>query len=218
LAKNVVAYLKACGYKVKARIKALSVNNKDYEVLIQVVWNNTEPVAEFMPDFVSPHRPYPICAYIFAIAFYELTPKMTQRQAAEFTRNIFGLGAKKFSASTLCRARKKLIEYGADIFNALKDDVAVGTIKKEQPAAPEEFDRLINEGGADITDTYGCKYSPPDSTKPGLNEVLAAFPGLVEFIDKVKKVGALLSDKVNFAASIGQASQKYFLLNRRLII
>jgi len=218
MAKKVISILRTRGYRINVRRKKLSVNNKDYEVLIHVVRSKAKPTAVFMPDYVSPHRPYPVFVYIFAIAIYELAPKTTQRLAAEITRKTFGLGANNFSASTLCRTRKKLIESGASIIDALKNGANGGIADNVQPETPEEFEELINEGAAGIADIYGRQHSLPGTGTPDIKEVLAAFPGLAEFISKTIMGDAQPYDKASFAALAGMACRKYYLWNRRLII
>ena len=59
-----------------------------------------------VPEYLIPGRPYPIYVYIYAITTYCLNPKMGQREAAERTRERFGL--KTFSHTTLGRAMKRL--------------------------------------------------------------------------------------------------------------
>jgi hypothetical protein len=59
-----------------------------------------------VPEWMTPHRPYPLSVYLFAIHLYCSEPEISQREAARRTREYFGLDT--FSHTTLGRALKVL--------------------------------------------------------------------------------------------------------------
>ena len=109
------------------------------------------------PDCMSSHRPYPVYVYLFAVALYELTD-MSQRDAAKITADLFGI--ESFSASTLCRARKRFSVYADEIFDASEaddndvsvdintDDEVVAAVK----AAIQDSDEVVATTEAVIQD------------------------------------------------------------------
>jgi hypothetical protein len=59
-----------------------------------------------VPEWMTPHRPYPLSVYLFAIHLYCSEAGISQREAARRTREYFGL--ETFSHTTLGRALKVL--------------------------------------------------------------------------------------------------------------
>ena len=104
--QEVIDILKYEGYKLKKLCKGMEVNGKNYELISYVARQEDKLTIRAMLDIASPHRPYPTFVYILSIVLYELMPKKSQRLAAEITRKVFDLVS--YSASTLCRVRKKL--------------------------------------------------------------------------------------------------------------
>jgi hypothetical protein len=221
LTQDAIKSLKARGFKLSARQKKVLVRNRDYEAIAYVVRHKNWPDIKIMPDMISPHRPYPIYIYIFAVAIYELVSGMTQRRAAEITRQCFGL--ETFSAPTLCRARKKLEGDIAAIAAAVLSSPEAEADGAGQ-AAPPVIEALEGEYTAAAPSTEiqvsNTRRAPPDTGIPSLVEILRTIPGLMEFVKKNASGGrrTLPGDKAGYAASVGRVCRKYFLLYRRLII
>ena len=239
LSDEVVTEIRRNKFRVELRCKELAVNCKDFDIQIQIIRHKSKPIIKVMPDFVSPHRPYPSFVYIFAVALYEFaraaSQKISQKNTATMTRKCFGLGEREFSASSLCRARKAIRESGASIMDTLKsglNDEALAQINQYELPGP--IKELFKKGNAVIADTSKQSDSPkeggaskseqsdsePDAIQPSLTEVFWEIPTLKRFVDKFLKGGAgvLPQDKINFAASVCKVCRKYFLINKRLLI
>ena len=229
--KKAVKALNQLGYNFKFESKKIHVNYLDYDVMTCSIWHDNEIKTKFkvMPDMISPHRPYPVFTYIFAIALYELAPNMTQRRAAKITRECFGLGAKQFSASTLCRARKKLQNSSAEMAMAITEFIDNWQCSEnDQVTIVLNQIKNINEEytvGAISTPFKNDKHevsaqaAMPGKIKPALKEVFNTCPHIVEFINKYSS-GKTRSreEKSRFSAYVGQLNRKFFLLNRQLLI
>jgi hypothetical protein len=170
---------------------------------------------------VSPHRPYPIFVYIFAIAIYELDPDMSQRRAAKITRYIFGL--EKFSASTLCRTRQRLKDSTAEIAIAISE-VVDKQIYDENDQVMDVLHQVRNHSEEYISALPGkpkvsAQATASGANMPSLKDAFKTFPYLVEFVYRHSSAKTMpLEEKACFSAYIGQLSRKYYLLNRRLIL
>jgi hypothetical protein len=228
--QDAVETLRQHGYSFVFRRKIIHVNNMNYEVITCSICQDDESKIIIMPDMVSPHRPYPIFAYIFAIALYELIPKMTQRRAAKITRDCFGLGLKQFSASTLCRARKKLKESTAEMAAAIAESIdnrqrnengdendQAMTVLKQIDNCNEEY--TAGTVSAPIKHDASAQSVESDKIKPTLEEVFNTCPYIAQFINMYSSGNTIpLNEKLRFSAYIGQFNRKFYLLNRRLLI
>lgn len=94
------------------------------------------------PSFLLPNRPYPGFVYLFALAIY-LSSALSQRGAADKTRNFFGLAT--FSHSTICRFLPRffpilpyLVQYGAQILNDWGAGTSTAVPKKHWEKAQHE--------------------------------------------------------------------------------
>jgi hypothetical protein len=94
---------------VKDRSYKLECGQVEYEVIcVEINELDDEKIDRYLvvPEFLLPGRRYPVYAYLYAMGLYSSNPQMSQREAAEQTRKLFGL--KTFSHTTLGRAMKKL--------------------------------------------------------------------------------------------------------------
>ena len=91
-----------------------------------------------LPEFLVPGRPYAIYIYIYAITIYCTNHKMGQREAAERTRERFGL--KTFSHTTLGRALiriEKRIKADEDAASGKDKEEGEGKTKGAEPQSRE---------------------------------------------------------------------------------
>jgi len=102
--------------------------NKQYQLVIHyrqfiiecpILLMNDGRYRMIWPSFLLPNRPYPVFVYLFAIVTY-ISSSLSQRGAADKTRNFFGLTT--FDHSTVCRVLPRffpilpyLVQYGAQI-------------------------------------------------------------------------------------------------------
>ena len=101
-------YQKA-GYQRHERSYKLEYQRKEYTVLCPEYRNDNisaSPIV-IVPVFLIPRRPYPVCVYLYSLDLYSSNPVMGQREAAEKTRELFGL--KHFAHTTLGRALKVFV-------------------------------------------------------------------------------------------------------------
>lgn len=122
------------GYKYRERRYKITTGRHDYEVVCPEIWKkgDTEHTV-IIPAFLVPHRGYPLEIYVYAINIYtgdpqSNEPKKSQREAAEATKEHFGL--KKFSHSTICRAMKTLTS-ALEGYAAACTEPAAGAQEKE---------------------------------------------------------------------------------------
>jgi hypothetical protein len=219
VSQNRVDQLNASGYKTRTRYKKLEVIN-NYEILLTVVQSDTDPVTTIMPDMVSPHRPYPVFVYIFSVAFYELMQRKSQRKAAEATRQAFRLS--RFSASTLCRARKKFSDDSSYIMEATtSENNGTDSSKKEKTLILQLVEEESNnEYAAGICDRHKNTTNTISRSKPGLREVFSKLSWLIEFIDKIicNEKKPHWEECAIFTSPANRLCRNYFLLHQRLII
>jgi hypothetical protein len=110
--------LRNMGYSVRARVKTVQIFSRAIEIACYVAKDlKTGRSVSIQPDVCSPHRPYPVYVYLFAVAACELGG-MAQRAAAAAAARAFGLPG--FSASTVCRARKALAAAGSWLAEAAR--------------------------------------------------------------------------------------------------
>ena len=97
------------GYQRYERIYKLQYQYREFIIICPEFRNATEgaePVV-ILPGFLVPKRLYPIYVYLYAIDLYSTNPNMGQREAAETTRERFGL--ESFAHTTLGRALKAFV-------------------------------------------------------------------------------------------------------------
>jgi len=220
--QNITGILKKKNYKRRGRRKKLQMDGKDYTVRAYVVRKDTGPCIRIIPDMVSPHRPYPIYVYLFAIAIYVLIPKMSQREAARITGQRFKIA--KFSASTVCRAIKKIEQKKYELeklFISVPDEQPCGDDADSAETALSGLDTLADENikDAPAQDEQRAKVQadPSVSVKQRLQCVFNT-PFLNEFVTKLRDKMPLPSEKNRFTDYIGRCCQKYFLLHRAFLI
>ena len=208
--------LKSKGYRVKEYYGKKHANNKEYAVITYFIQRGEGPCITIVRSIVSPRRPYPVYAYIFAIAIYTLEPKMSLRKAAKITGECFGIP--KFSASTICRLIKTLSGKAcklAGFFDKVAADPPCGDddrvaalhgieghsehIDESRPESAEETEGRDGEGKPSLKDVFGA----------------ACLKG---FVGNLKNGIGYASEKIRFAEFVGRCCQKYYSLNRRLII
>jgi hypothetical protein len=61
-------------YKFKTRHYKLEYEHREYEISCQEICFEEEEPVVFIPEYLSPRRPYPICVYLFAICLYCSNP------------------------------------------------------------------------------------------------------------------------------------------------
>ena len=203
--QELVVAFRAIGYSVEYRYKKLLIDNREYEITCPIVTNReTEEKIVILPEFVSPHRPYPIYVYIFAVAIYELNPGIPQRAVASLTRQQFGL--KTFSHSTVCRARKKFQEIVRDMLPAMS--------------------AITNSQQCDVECVYGsneptaCGAHDPGHEgqtipQPTLAFVFGGFLGLNGLAARQKQYGAVHcriapGDSKHFVEAANQFCRRFF--------
>jgi hypothetical protein len=99
----------------------LAIHHRQFSIECPILLMDDGSYRMIWPSFLLPNRPYPGFVYLFAIATY-ISSSLSQRGAADKTRNFFGLAT--FDHSTICRFLPKffpilpyLIQYGAQIVN-----------------------------------------------------------------------------------------------------
>ena len=116
---------RSMGYRVSHRRKKMTVYNKEFEIIRSIVYNpSTGRSVILTPDTMSVHRPYPTYVYLFSVAIYELQHGLSMDRAAHITGRLFGLP--RFSKSTVCRARKRLIACAGAMLAAADTDESDG--------------------------------------------------------------------------------------------
>jgi len=97
------------GYHYRERIYKVTIEHSDYEVICAEIWKKGDKEhTVIIPAFLVPRRKYKLEVYIFAVNQYSSDPDMSQREAAEKTKEHFKL--EKFSHTTIGRIMKKLPE------------------------------------------------------------------------------------------------------------
>lgn len=192
---------RAIGYSVGYRYKKLLADNREYEVTYPIVTNReTEGEIVILPEFVSPHRPYPIYSYIFAVAIYELNSEIPQRIAASLTRKQFGL--ETFSHSTVCRARKKFQEIVHDMLSAMSAITDDRQCDVEYADGSNEATACGGPGGQTVP-------------QPTLAFVFGRFPGL-NGLARQKQSGSYSRiapvDSRRFVKAANRFCRRFFLL------
>jgi hypothetical protein len=200
----------------------------NYEVITYSIHHDNKSKIIIMPDMVSPHRPYPIFAYIFAVALYILTPNMTLRRAAKITRKCFGLGPKQFSASTLCRAVNKLKDSTGEMAAAITVDINnLQSDENDQATVVLKQIENIKEYTTDAVSTpfkhaereESAQAAVTGKIKPSLEEVFNTCPYIAQFINMYSSGKTIpLDEKLRFSGYTGQFNRKFYLLNRRLLM
>jgi hypothetical protein len=147
-------------YSVRARVKTAHIFGRVIEIARYVAKDlKTGRSVSIQPDVCSPHRPYPVYVYIFAVAACELGG-MAQRAAAAAAARAFGLPG--FSASTVCRARKALAAAGSWLAEAARapggraDADIAGAVRAEM-----EADRAPPAGGPAAGELAGALAALP---------------------------------------------------------
>jgi len=189
------------GYKYKKRFKQLQIDAKAYDIIFYVLHRGIQTGVTIIPDLVSPHRPYPVYVYFFAISLYLLSPKMSMRKAARITGLCFEIA--KFSASAICRVKKNL--------------------DSKIPELTALFVNIANEqlcdGGGNGAETVSSEpvASQAAPFKLRLQKVFST-PFIIRFVNMLKNRMPTLSEKMQFAEYAGRCCRKYFILYGQLLI
>jgi len=138
-----------------------------------------------VPEFAVPGRPYPIYVYIYAVATYCLNPNMGQREAAQETREKFGL--KTFSHTTLGRAMKKIEKLTAqDSIETQSKETQNGTTaggSKKFPTTAQTKDRRDKVAAYLIEASDGGNAVKEETFQPGKRPGYTRPPYEGAFID-----------------------------------
>jgi len=199
--QNIFNVLEKYGYKNKKRIKQLQIDSKVYDIIFYVLHRGIQTGVTIIPDLVSPHRPYPVYVYFFAISLYLLTPKMSMRKAARITGLCFEIA--KFSASAICRVKKnlesKIPELTALFVNIANEQLCDG------------------DGNRAETISSGPGASQAAPFKQRLQNVFST-PFITRFINGLKNRMPTLSEKIQFADYVGRCCRKYFIIYGQLLV
>jgi len=211
------------GYKCKEKYYKFHVKDNPCDVLTYDLQKGTIKIT-IIPDMISTRRPYPIYVYLFAIAIYMLIPKLSQRKAASITGQCFGI--KTFSASTLCRVKKKLeskIYELAAVFNGVSDEMPSDDDRCEETVA-YEIEEYLNEEVPIVPTSDGEETKTKDEqsgpVKLSLEDAFRGFraPYFNDILKKLEYKIPTQAEKTRFKGYISRCCLKYFLLYRQLII
>jgi hypothetical protein len=166
---------------------------------------------------MSPRRPFPVHVYLFAVALYELTD-MSQRKAAHTTAKLFVLDS--FSASTLCRARKRFSACENEILEAAEaDDVNIDIDNDDEVVSAVVM--IIQDNAEDhhTKPSSFCEFNPLMKTsKTTLKDVFSSFSWIQSMIECVSSGRRIKSLLISFASDVGKLVRKFYNLFQRLLI
>ena len=215
--RELAVAFRAIGYSVEYRYKKLLADNREYEVAYPIVTNReTEGKIVILPEFVSPHRPYPIYVYIFAVGIYELNPGIPQRAVASLTRKQFGL--ETFSHSTVCRVRKHFQEIVRDMLPA------ISAITNGRQRGVECAD---GSNGPAACGAHDPGHEGQTIPQPTLAFVFRGFPGLNGLSARQKQsvtghswffTRVAPEDSKRFMEAANRFCRRFFSLTQRLLI
>ena len=125
------------GYHYRERVYKITIEHSDYEVTCAEIWKKGDKEhTVIIPAFLAPLRKYKLEVYIFAVNLYSGDPDMSQRAAAEKTKEHFKL--EKFSHTTIGRVMKKLSE-------RLNESEAAVEVTAEGQEEKPEADKVVVE-------------------------------------------------------------------------
>lgn len=200
------------GYSVSHRRKKMTVNNKDYEIVRSIVHNpSTGKSVIITPDTISVHRPYPSYVYLFSIAIYELQPGLSMDRAACITGKLFGIP--RFSKSTLCRARKRLMTF-ADAMLEIPADTDEGNESVDDIISVDE--NICSKVSLSLESKDEPTYKPFPPSDTSLSQVLCTMAWITRTVDL--SANMTKSMKKGFADAVGDFVRKFFKVYGRLII
>lgn len=205
--------LRKMGYGVSHRRKKMTVNNKEYEIVRSIIRNpSTGQSVILTPDTMSVHRPYPSYVYLFSVVIYELQPGLSMGGAARITGKLFGIP--KFSKSTVCRARERLMACASAMLEAAADtDEGNGRVS-DGISVDEEICHKVCVALKSKSEPT-CGPFPPSGAS--LSQAFYAIPwtacAIVDFSASTTK-----SLQKDFADAVGDFVRRFFKLYRRLLI
>lgn len=205
--------LRKMGYGVSHRRKKMTVNNKEYEIVRSIIRNpSTGQSVILTPDTMSVHRPYPSYVYLFSVVIYELQHGLSMAGAARITGKLFGIP--KFSKSTVCRARKRLMACASAMLEAAADtDESNGRVG-DSISVDEEICREVCVALKSKSEPT-CEPVPPSGAS--LSQAFYAIPWLVRTIVDFS-ANTTKSLQKDFVDAVGDFVRRFFKLYRRLLI
>lgn len=205
--------LRKMGYGVSHRRKKMTVYNKEFEIVRSIIRNpSTGQSVILTPDTMSVHRPYPSYVYLFAVVIYELQDGLSMDGAARITGKLFGIP--KFSKSTVCRARKRLMTCAGAML-----EVATATDGGDERfgdgiSADEDICREVCE----VLESKSEPASKP--VPPSCASLYQAFYAIPWAACAIADLSTNTTKNLHkgFADAVGDFVRKFFKLYRRLLI